>query len=123
MNAADEAENRRVALIRELAAGGLGVVATSFLAVVLFPAEEPVGRVLVMATACGLLATSLRDWRAALVTATIAEGVFLTVLTDGAPPAPAPLGFTPVFVVAVVLGVGNRHLRLLARGDEAHRRR
>lgn len=123
MSVADEAENRRVALIRELVAGGLGVVVTSFLAVVLFPAEEPVGRVLVMATACGLLAASLSDWRATLATAAIAEGVFVTVLADGAPPAPAPVGFTPVLVVALLLGVGNRRLRLLMRSDEVRDRR
>ncbi|MEV7987585.1 hypothetical protein [Micromonospora sp. NPDC085948] len=76
---------------------------------------------MVMAAACGLLAASLCDWRATLVTAAMAAGVFVGVLADGAPPTPAPQGFTPIFVVAVVLGVGNRRLRLM-RSDEEHRR-
>ena len=122
MSVAEEAENRRVALIRELVAGAVGVVVAAFAAVVIFPAEQPAGRVMVMAVACGLLAASLSDWRATLVMAAMAAGVFVGVLADGAPPTPAPQGFTPIFVVAVVLGVGNRRLRLLMRSDEGHRR-
>lgn len=122
MSVAEEAENRRIALIRELVAGAAGVVVAAFAAAVVFPAEEPVGRVMVMAAACGLLAASLSDWRATLVTAAMAAGVFVGVLADGAPPTPTPQGFTPIFVVAVVLGVGNRRLRLLMRSDEGHRR-
>lgn len=122
MTVAEEAENRRVALIRELVAGAVSVVVAAFAAVVVFPAEEPVGRVMVMAVACGLLAASLSDWRATLVMAATAAGVFVGVLADGAPPTPAPQGFTPIFVVAVVLGAGNRRLRLLKRTDEGHHR-
>ncbi|MEU8285524.1 hypothetical protein AB0C01_14410 [Micromonospora sp. NPDC048905] len=121
MSVAEEAENRGIALIRELVAGAAGVVVAAFAAAVVFSAEEPVGRVMVMAAACGLLAASLCDWRATLVTAAMAAGVFVGVLADGAPPTPAPQGFTPIFVVAVVLGVGNRRLRLM-RSDEGHRR-
>ncbi|MEU7614450.1 hypothetical protein [Micromonospora sp. NPDC049204] len=63
MSVAEEAENRGIALIRELVAGAAGVVVAAFAAAVVFSAEEPVGRVMVMAAACGLLAASLCDWR------------------------------------------------------------
>ncbi|MEU7928355.1 hypothetical protein [Micromonospora sp. NPDC049107] len=119
---ADEAEIHRVVLIRDLVTGAVGVVVASFATAVVFPPEDPVGRVLVMAVACGLLATALSDWRASLAVAVVAVGVFVGVLADGAPPAPSPWGFTPIFVVAVVLGAGNRYLRVLRRRDEGHRR-
>ncbi|WP_431932287.1 hypothetical protein [Micromonospora sp. RP3T] len=122
MSVAAEAEDRGVALIRELIAGTGAVVLATFAAVVMFPAEEPVGRVLVMAVTCGLLAAWLTDWRATIVTAAVAGSVFVSLLADGAPPTPSPWGFTPIFVVAVVLGMGNRLLRLLGRRNEGHRR-
>lgn len=122
MGVADEAEFRRVVLIRDLVAGALGVVVASFAAAVVFPPEEPVGRVLVMAIACGLLAAALSDWRASLANAVVAAGLFVGVLADGAPPAPSPWGFTPIFVMAVLLGAGNRCLRMLRRGEGGHRR-
>ncbi|MFI6133814.1 hypothetical protein [Micromonospora sp. NPDC051141] len=122
MSVAADAEDRRVALIRQLIAGAGAVVLATFAAVVMFPAEEPVGRVLVMAVVCGLLAAWFSDWRATIVTTAVAVGVFVGILADGAPPTPTAWGFTPIFLVAVVLGMGNRLLRLLSRREEGHRR-
>lgn len=51
-----QAEDGDVVLIRELLVGVTAVVVAGFLTVVLFPGGDPVGRVLVMAVICGVIA-------------------------------------------------------------------
>lgn len=119
MNAPDDAERRRVVLIRELAAGTAGVVVASFAAVVLSPEVDLTERALVMAVACGVLSAWLTDWRAIAAVAAATLASFVVVLAEGAPNPTESWGVTPLFALAVFLGVGNRMLRsALDRGDQ-----
>jgi hypothetical protein len=101
-----------VRLTREIGAGAAAVVVVGFAAVVLCPAGDLAGRVLVMAVTCGLLAGVFADWRAAVVVAGSAVLVFVGFLADGAGgqgPEP-PLSYVPIIGVATLLGVGHRRM-------------
>jgi hypothetical protein len=66
-----------VRLMREIGAGAAALIVMGFAAVVLFPAGDLAGRVLVMAVTCGLLAAVFADWRAAAVVAGLAVLAFV----------------------------------------------
>lgn len=97
--------------VREVIAGIGGVTLAAFATAALCPAGEPAPRALVMAVACGILTTLLTDWRAIGVVVTACVLTYGFVLTGGAPAALRAWQFTPIFLVAVTLGVGNRLLR------------
>jgi hypothetical protein len=97
--------------VREVIAGIGGVTLAAFATAALCPAGDPAPRALVMAIACGILTTLLTDWRAIGVVVTACVLTYGFVLTASPPAAQHPWQFTPIFVVAAMLGVGNRLLR------------
>ncbi|KUL38785.1 hypothetical protein [Actinoplanes awajinensis] len=98
-------------VIREVIAGVSGVTVAAFATAALCPDGEPAPRALVMAVMCGLLTTVLSDWRAIGVVVAACVFVYGFVLTASVPAAQHPWEFTPIFVVAAILGVGSRLLR------------
>ena len=89
------------------------LVIASFAAIVLFSPEEPPGRIVVLAVACGIVASTLTDWRSAVGLILGAGFVFVVVLAgrpDTQPGHPAPLSYTPLIGLAVLLGYGYRTL-------------
>lgn len=118
MGMAGSADDHGVVLTRELVVGLAGVVVAYFAAVVLSPDGDLRARVVVMAVACGVLAALLTDWRAVVVVAVVSVGVFVGVLADGVSASGGAWGFTPLFVLAVLLGVGNRRMRAAAPDGE-----
>lgn len=98
-------------LVREMIAGTGGVTLAAFATSAMCPSGEPAPRALTMAIACGILTTLLTDWRSIGVVVTACVLAYGLVLTDSVPAAQHPWEFTPIFVVAAILGVGNRLLR------------
>ena len=98
MGGDESVETATVVATRQLMAGSAMVVVAGFAAVVLFPRAEPVGRVLVMAIAAGVLAALLTHWRACLGVMATAMLVFVGVLMHGSdlePGGPGPWSYTP----------------------------
>jgi hypothetical protein len=98
-------------VIREMVAGAGGVTLAAFATAALCPAGEPAPRALTMAVACAILTALLTHWRSVGVVVTASVLAYGLVLTENVPAAQHPWEFTPIFVVAAILGVGNRLLR------------
>jgi hypothetical protein len=96
-------------VVRDLLAGAGVVSVAGLLAVVLYPAGEPAGRILVLSAAVGL-ASRFLIVRAAAVTAVIAAGAFVYALAGAWP-------YTAVLPMAVMLGTGYRALRAAETSD------
>ena len=106
-------ETATVALTRQAIAGSAMVVVAGFAAAVLFPTAEPAGRVVVMALATGVLAAFVTDWRACLGVLVTSMLVFGGVLVPGSgvnAGGPAAWSYTPLLVLATMLGVGYRRM-------------
>lgn len=80
---------------------------------VLYPGTEPAGRALITAVIAGVVAARVRHWLAAAVTAVAATLTLPLFLAEDAT-AVMKWGFSPLFVLALVLGRG---FRFLARGS------
>jgi hypothetical protein len=116
----ERVETATVAVTRQVIAGSAMVVVAGFAAGVLFPTAEPVGRVLVMALATGVLAALVTDWRACLgvlVTSMLVFGGVLVPGFGGNAGGPAPWSYTPLLVFATMLGFGFR--RIIGPGTAA----
>lgn len=96
-------------MLRDVVIGVAAVVIAALLDVVLYPGGEPVGRVLVMAVACGALGVLLTDRRAVAITVVFAATVFVVVLASHVVTGQA-VPYTPVLALAAMLGVGYRWL-------------
>ena len=102
-----------VTLVREVFLIVTTVVIAGFAAIVLFPPDEPPGRIVVLAVACGIVASTLTDWRSAtglILVAGFTFVVFLAGRSEGQPDPPAPVSYTPLIGLAVLLGQGYRSL-------------
>ena len=107
------AEDHFVTLVREVFLIVTTVVIAGFAAIVLFPPDQPPGRIVVLAVACGIVAAALTDWRSAtglILAAGFVFVVFLASQPDGQPDPPAPVSYTPLIGLAVLLGQGYRSL-------------
>ena len=113
------AESRAVVLTRETIDGAATLVVACPIAVVVFPAAEPGGRVLVVAIACGVLAAILTGPWAIAVIAVCAALAFVLQLAQPAAEgsAPGPWEFTPLIGLAVLLGAGYRRLFRPSKDD------
>ena len=89
MRADERVESATVVVARRLIAGSVIVVVAGFAAVVLSPSAEPVGRVLVMAIASGVLAAFVTDWRACLGVMATSMAVFVGFLGTNRVSSPA----------------------------------
>jgi hypothetical protein len=105
-------------LLRDLIAGVAGVLVACLAVIALTPASDLAGRAVVMAVACGILAALLTEWRATVVMAALAVVAFVTVLAAESSSPTYPWGFSPVFALAVLLGMGNRKLRAVPSGSD-----
>lgn len=102
----------------ELAAGGVAVVAAAFAAAAAFGPREPIGRVLIMGVAAGLLAVLVREWRAVAGVAAIAALVYVGFLAHRAGQLsgdPTPWPYTLVIGLAALLGRGWRRVLITQR--------
>ena len=112
MQGGERDETATVAVTRQVIAGSAMVVVAGFAAAVLFP-TEPVGRVLVMALATGVLAALVTDWRACLSVLVTSMLVFGGVLVPGSGVnvgGPIPWSYTPLLILATTLGIGYRRM-------------
>jgi hypothetical protein len=97
----------------ELAAGTVAVIAAGFVAVMMLPGAEPVGRAVVTAVTVGFIAAVCTDWRASAGVAVAAMLIFVGFLTHQygmLTGDPAPWAFTPMIVAAALLGRGYHRL-------------
>ncbi|MGX6607049.1 hypothetical protein ACWKSP_33740 [Micromonosporaceae bacterium Da 78-11] len=99
-------------LIRELGAGVAALVVTAFAAPIISAGQNPAGRALLMAVATGMIAATVSDWRARIGVAATSVTIFIFLepfpgaTTGGA----TSWSFTPLIMVAAVLGGGYRFL-------------
>ncbi|SCG44809.1 hypothetical protein [Micromonospora inositola] len=100
-----------------VAAGAVLVVAATLLAAAVFPAPDLAGRALLVAVAVGAYAAGVADLRTVGAVAALAVATFVGFLahrfgelTGGGD----AWSYTPVIVLAVVLGAGYRRLRSVA---------
>jgi hypothetical protein len=109
MAADQRTESVAVVATMQLIAGSAMVVVAGFATAALIPGAEPVKRVLAIAIASGVLAALLTDWRACLGVTATAVLVFVAVQMHGSdvePGATAPWPYTPLLVLATMLGFG-----------------
>lgn len=104
----------------ELAAGCVALVVAGFVAAAWRP-SVPVDRALIMATAAGLLAALLREWRSCIAVVVIAALVYVGFLAHRAGQLsgdPTPWRYTLLIGVAALIGRGLRWSwgRRLSRG-------
>jgi hypothetical protein len=111
MHGGHNAESATVVMAREsLTAAGIVVVA-AFAAVVLFPAGPMAGRAAVMAVAVGCATRYVADWRVCTAVTALSMLVLVAALADGMPTTEhQPWSYTPVIVLAAVLGSDYRRM-------------
>ena len=111
MQGDDRGEDATVVMARESLAAAAIVVVAAFAAVVLFPAGPSAGRAVVVAVAAGCATRYVADWRARAGVMALAMLVLVGPLADGMPFAePGSWSYTPVVVLATVLGSGYRRM-------------
>jgi hypothetical protein len=92
-------------------AGTAAVIVAGFAAAMMFPIGQPLGRVLVVAVAAGLISVPATDWRAGAAVTVLAILVFVGFLTHRYGTLtgdPAPWSCTPVIGFAALAGRAAR---------------
>ncbi len=116
MQGDDCVERATMVMARESLAATAIVVVAAFAAVVLFPAGPSAGRAVVMAVGTGCATRYVADWRARAGVMALSMLVLVGPLMDGMPLAEqGSWSYTPVVVLAAVLGSGYR--RMIHRPD------
>ena len=97
-----------------LAGGCVGVIGAAFAGAALFPAGDGGARLLVMALAAGVVAATVRDWRACAGVTVFAALVYVGFLTgrDGVLTVHGSAwSYTLLIGLAALLGRGQRWMR------------
>jgi hypothetical protein len=98
----------RTVIVREVIAGTGALLVAAFAIPVVIGADRQAVRALVLAAITGVLAALLADWRSRAGVAVVAVVLFTAVV--GVQSGIDPRHFTPLIVLACLLGTGYRQL-------------